>query len=252
MQVPSCSSPPSVFSFDSLDVRVVVRDGDPWFVANDVAAILGYTDCKQAIRDHCKCSELLKGVDSAPLTSSPRGITIIPERDVYRLIMRSKLPSAERFEEWVVGEVLPSIRKTGSFGSPVVPQTLPEALRLAADLAEQNSLLVHKIADIEPKAQIADRIHTSDGLFGFRQSAKILQMNENRLRDWLVQHDWVYYLGKRMTGKHYAIKHGYIVERVKLIQVVGEEDKSIKEMFFTSKGVHRLASVFSVELEVAA
>lgn len=240
--------PHQVFLFDSSEVRTLLIDSEPWFVAKDVAIILGYSNPQKAIRDHCR------GVNESllPTSGGHQTVNIIPERDVYRLIMRSKLPSAERFEEWVVGEVLPSIRKTGSFGSPVVPQTLPEALRLAADLAEQNSLLVHKIAEIEPKAQIADRIHTSDGLFGFRQSAKILQMNENRLRDWLVQHDWVYYLGKRMTGKHYAIKQGYIVERVKLIQVVGEEDKSIKEMFFTSKGVHRLASVFSVELEVAA
>ncbi len=96
-------------------VRVVMRDGEPWFVANDVAAALGYVDPKQAVRDHCKYAELLKGVESLPLTESPRGINIIPESDVYALIFRSNLPKAEEFRRWVCEEVLPSIRKTGQY-----------------------------------------------------------------------------------------------------------------------------------------
>ena len=74
-------------------------------MAKDVAEALGYKTTQKAIWDHCKCAELLKGVESKGLTSSPRGITIIPERDLYRLIMHSKRPQAEAFEEWVVGTV---------------------------------------------------------------------------------------------------------------------------------------------------
>lgn len=100
---------PQVFNFNSQQVRTVSKDGEPWFVAKDVAQILGYADTKKAVSAHCKCPVHLKGGDSSPLTRSPFGVTIIPERDLYRLIMRSKLPAAERFEEWVVGEVLPQI-----------------------------------------------------------------------------------------------------------------------------------------------
>jgi prophage antirepressor-like protein len=133
-QLENSSKRMNIFEFVGSAIRTIVRDGEPWFVANDVADVLGYVDQKQAVRDHCKYQKLLKGVESEGLTSSPYGITIIPERDVYRLIMRSKLPSAERFEEWVVSEVLPAIRRTGSYSpqpQPVAPQTYAEALMQA-------------------------------------------------------------------------------------------------------------------------
>ena len=83
------------------------------FVGADVARIVGYVDTDKAIRMHCKSPKLFKPAKSSGLDFGPRGIKIIPERDLYRLVMRSKLPAAEQFEEWVVGEVLPSIRKNG-------------------------------------------------------------------------------------------------------------------------------------------
>ena len=95
-------------------VRVVAgEDGAPWFIAKDVAEVLGYKDPDQAIRKHCKCPKILKPVESTGLTNSPRGITIIPESDIYRLIMRSKLPQAEAFQDWVTTEILPIIRRHG-------------------------------------------------------------------------------------------------------------------------------------------
>ena len=99
------------FQFESSAVRVVNIDGEAWFVARDVATALGYAKPRNAIAEHCKDARI-QGIPSA---GGVQQMTIISERDVYRLIMRSKLPSAERFEEWVVGDVLPSIRKTGSY-----------------------------------------------------------------------------------------------------------------------------------------
>lgn len=97
------------FDFDGAAVRVITdKLGDPWFVANDIAVALGYAKPENAVARHCK----------AATTTPKQGggfMTVIPERDLYRLVMKSKLPAAERFEEWVVGQVLPSIRKTGSF-----------------------------------------------------------------------------------------------------------------------------------------
>ena len=98
------------FAFEGCRVRAIVdKNGEPWFVAKDIATILGYKNPQKAVRDHCKearnigsSSSLWMGVSP---TLDPQTI-IIPERDVYRLIMRSRLPAAERFEEWIVGEVL--------------------------------------------------------------------------------------------------------------------------------------------------
>jgi hypothetical protein len=118
-------------------VRTLLVDGEPWAVAKDIATALGYADTAQAIRKNCKKSKVYE------VLSPGRGVqktTIIPESDIHRLIMRSRLPAAEAFQDWVCEEVLPSIRKTGSYASqhPPIPPTFsdiaPElegAIRLA-------------------------------------------------------------------------------------------------------------------------
>lgn len=87
-------------------------------MAKDVAEALGYKDTDSAVRNHCKCAELFKPGNLPGLEIGPRGAYCIPERDIYRLVLKSTLPSALQFEEWVVGEVLPTIRKTGSYAAP--------------------------------------------------------------------------------------------------------------------------------------
>ena len=108
---------PVPFAFEGKEVRALAGDdGEPWFVASDVAKVLGYSRPNDAVRAHCKAaSSTTVNHRGAPGSTN---VSIIPERDVYRLIMRSKLPAAERFEEWVVGEVLPTIRRTGSYANP--------------------------------------------------------------------------------------------------------------------------------------
>jgi len=108
--------------FESFNVRAVIIQGDPWFIAKDVAEALGYKDTKKAIAAHCKRAQLIDLRDAEGEAKRPPIITAgnpnakaIPESDVYRLIMRSRLKSAERFEDWVTEEVLPSIRKSGAF-----------------------------------------------------------------------------------------------------------------------------------------
>ena len=103
-------------------VRVVAgEDGAPWFIAKDVAEVLGYKDPDQAIRKHCKSTKSYP-VES---TGQVRYLKIIPESDVYRLIMRSKLPQAEAFQDWVTTDILPTIRKHGAYASK---ETIEEAL----------------------------------------------------------------------------------------------------------------------------
>lgn len=99
-------------------VRGFLRGGEPWFVASDVAKALGYNNPAEAVRDNCKYAELLKTSQTLVLDVPSRGLLIIPESDVYALIFRSNLPKAEDFRRWVCEEVLPSIRKTGSYALP--------------------------------------------------------------------------------------------------------------------------------------
>lgn len=104
---------PAVFQFDNFQVRTIVVNGEPWFVAKDVADALGYTNPQKAVRDHCRRNTPVSGVNES-FTLDPQTV-VIPEGDIYRLISKSQLPSAERFESWVFDEVLPTIRKTGSY-----------------------------------------------------------------------------------------------------------------------------------------
>ncbi len=171
------------FEFDGADVRVLWRDDTPWFVAKDVALVLGYADPHKAIRQHCK------GVGEAPTPSSGgmQKVKIIPERDLYRLIMRSRLPAAERFEEWVVGEVLPSIRKTGSYSTDALPDfTDPAAAARAwAFEFEQREALERERITMLPKAQYHDRVSKAVGSHTIDEAAKILRTGRNRLFKWL-------------------------------------------------------------------
>lgn len=96
------------------NVRTFEIDGEIWFVAGDVTNVLGYSNGRDAVTRHCKPKGVVK--HDIPTSSGIQKGTIINEGNVYRLIMKSQLPSAERFEEWVFETVIPSIRKTGSYG----------------------------------------------------------------------------------------------------------------------------------------
>lgn len=129
------------------DVRGFMQDGKPWFVAFDIARALGYSNPQKAIRDHCKHAKSLNLNETFRLgiCNSPNGCKIIPEGDLYRLIVSSKLPIAERFERWVFDEVLPALRKNGSYEQCkqqlTMPKNFPDALeRYAAELRKNAAL----------------------------------------------------------------------------------------------------------------
>lgn len=105
-----------IFNFGNQEVRTMIANEEVWFVANDVAKTLGYANPSDATNTHCKKSMKTWGSDSL---GRPQEFKLIPESDVYRLVFRSKLPEAEKFEDWVTEEVLPSIRKTGNYQAPM-------------------------------------------------------------------------------------------------------------------------------------
>ena len=125
-----------IFKYEEKEIRTIIKNDEPWFIAKDVAEILGYKSPKDAISAHCKGALKCR----LPSNGGNQDFTIIPERDVYRLIMKSKLPAAEKFEEWVVGEVLPSIRKTGKYESS--SQVVPKDILIAQGLIAANELLI--------------------------------------------------------------------------------------------------------------
>lgn len=93
------------------EVRIIIVNNKPYFCASDVAKSLGYKRPNDAISAHCRATVK----HSIPISGKIQEVNFIPEGDVYRLIMKSKLPSAEKFESWVMDEVLPTLRKTGGY-----------------------------------------------------------------------------------------------------------------------------------------
>lgn len=96
-------------------IRVLEKDGQPWFVGKDVANILGYTNSRKALGDHVDSDE--KGVTKWDTPGGEQELVIINESGLYSLILSSKLPKAKEFKRWVTSEVLPSIRQTGGYFS---------------------------------------------------------------------------------------------------------------------------------------
>jgi len=156
------------------EVRTIEIDGKPYFVANDVARALGYTNPSKATNDHCKNALIRRGNDSL---GREQDFKFIPEGDIYRLIIRSNLPSAERFESWVFDEVLPSIRQTGGYQ---IPQTYAEALRQLADKAEQAERLAIENKEMKPKAEFFDAVTDSKTALPIGDVAKVLDMGIGR------------------------------------------------------------------------
>ena len=104
----------SAFTFKSNSVRVITDNKqEPWFCANDVCDILGYSNPRDAISKHCKVGGVAKR--DTPTKSAVQEMTFINEPNLYRLIIKSRKPEAEPFEAWVFEEVLPQIRKTGKY-----------------------------------------------------------------------------------------------------------------------------------------
>ncbi|WP_006786114.1 Bro-N domain-containing protein [Thiorhodospira sibirica] len=165
---------PSVipFQFDHLDIRVLLLDGQPWFIAKDVAVALGYRDTINAIKTHCKYAKSLNDIGVAirhPYTDQALRLDpqtkLIPEPDVYRLILRSKLPSAARFEAWVMEEVLPTIRRTGGYsGIPDTPADRCHAPDIETHLTQAVDHLsgaLHNLTEALQQAQGRKREHLS-------------------------------------------------------------------------------------------
>ena len=185
-------------------VRSLEIDGKPFFVANDVARALGYASPADAVTQHCKGS-----VKHRYLTNGgEQELKVIPEGDVYRLIVRSKLPSAEKFEHWVFDEVIPDIRKTGGYS---LPKTYAEALRALADETEKKEALQaekkalesqvavkdQQIAVMQPKVSYCDMVLQSNDLIPITTIAKDYGWTPPQMNKFLNNLGIQYKIGKQ-------------------------------------------------------
>lgn len=128
------------------EIRTVIIDGEPWFVGRDVAKALGYVKPEGAVTTHCR-HPLKQGVPHPQNKNKSIEVIVIPEGDMYRLISKSKLKSAEKFEEWVFDEVLPSIRKTGTYQMENLQDNPMKLLELHYEAIKQVDKKVDNLSD---------------------------------------------------------------------------------------------------------
>lgn len=131
-------------------VRVFLEEGEPLFVAKDIASILGYSNTAEAIATHCKSGDIEKRYVPHPNGVGGTNLQVLKEANVYRLIMRSNLESASRFQDWVTEEVLPSIRKTGSYSIKPLSQAelLLQQAQVIVDLEKRQIAQEGKIQQL--------------------------------------------------------------------------------------------------------
>ena len=177
------------------NVRVIDEDGKYLFCGTDVARALGYSIPSKAVNTHCKGVSKME----APTNGGVQKLLFIPEGDVYRLIVHSKLPSAERFERWVFDEVLPTIRQHGAYLTREKlweVATSPEALlKLCSDLLaerEKNAALREDNARLQGKAVYYDLFIDLRHSTNLRTTAKELDVPERRFVRFLLERRYVY------------------------------------------------------------
>lgn len=209
---------PYTFPVTGEQVRMVLVDGEPWFVASDVTAILGYSNGRDAVS---RLPERMKGVGESDTPGGRQRVSIISEPGVYRLVMRSNLMAAEQFQDWLAEDVVPSIRRTGSYGAPAAPRELSrlELIELARD-AELGRLAAEaRVAELAPAAGSWETLAAANGDYSVADAAKILsrdpaiQIGRDRLFTVLGRLGWTYRGGDgRWRIKQVAVETGRLSE----------------------------------------
>lgn len=205
-----------VFSNDLFgEIRTLTENDKVLFCGKDVASALGYVRPRDAIRKHCKGASFR----SIPTSSGVQEMSFIPEGDLYRLIIKSQLPSAEKFEIWVFDEVLPQIRKTGGY-IPISSQDDDITIMAKAHqilertLQEKENILIERTKALEiaqPKADKYDKLMSAEGYLSFNIAAKQLGTGRNRLMKFLRENNILFRDGLSNIAYQTYCERGYFV-----------------------------------------
>ena len=186
-----------IFNFRGQDVRTVIINNEPYFVGKDVAEILGYTNPRQALKNHVDEDD--KGVSKCDTPGGKQDLVIINESGLYSLILSSKLPQAKEFKRWVTSEVLPTIRKHGMFATDELldnPDFAIATLQKLKEEREAKKLLEATIEEQKPKVIFANAVSASHTSILVGEFAKLMRQNgvnmgQNRMFVWLRENGYL-------------------------------------------------------------
>jgi prophage antirepressor-like protein len=244
----------TIFTYEATtNIRTTTtEDSEPLFCANDVATILGYNDPKDALARHCRGAVKYHPIiDNLGRTQQARFIT---EGDLYRLIFNSKLPTAEKFETWVVDEVLPSIRKHGLYATPATIEDMlanPDIMINALmRLKEERAARAKAEAEIEaqrPVAALGKAIETAEGdltpsAFGKILSKTIPTMGPNKFCRWLLDNNFAFRNGQgKIIPMQDAVNRGILI----LTERIDKAGKVRPQLLVTPAGQAYFAGILS-------
>lgn len=177
------------FDFHGHQVRVITaEDGEPRWVAADVAKVLGYRDSEKMVRN---LRDRHRGTHTVGTPSGDQTMTVITEAGLYAAVLKSRRPDAEEFQDWVTDEVLPAIRRTGSYGAPAL--TEEEVVQKALQITyRQVQELQAKVSADEHKVSYHDDFVCTEDLLRFSTVASTIGITEKFLRELLIEHGWIY------------------------------------------------------------
>ena len=230
-----------VFNFGDHEVRTLIKEGEPWFVAKDVCSVLELTNNRDAVsRLDCEDkSEVSIADTSSNGVTQSRTLTIINESGLYSLILTSRKPEAKAFKKWVTSEVLPSIRKQGKYEvKPTVPQSYSQALleagRLAA-IVEQQELLMQEqkqaLILAAPKVEYVDNFVERGNNRSLTDVAKELEISAKELGRWLRQEGHAWKNKTPLRWKQTFIDSGYGSQKL-----FSNENVNVSQALVTPEG----------------
>lgn len=182
------------------EVRTIAKDGEPWFVANDICKVLGHTNSRVAV---AALDEDEKGVSKVYTLGGEQQMTVVNEAGMYQLVIRSNLPAAKAFKRWITHEVIPTIRRHGAYATETTIESIiadPESgikLLQALKAEQERRKEAEAIAEAQrPKALFADAVAASDNSILVGELAKILRQNgvetgQNRLFRWMRDNGYI-------------------------------------------------------------
>ncbi len=226
-------------------LQIMVMDGKEYFPATDVAKILGYVKPHEAIKQHCRYPAK-HGVPHPQNPTKQIEKNFIPEGDLYRLIVKSKLPAAEQFERWVFDEVLPDIRKRGMYASESLLDDIlknpdlgirlfteyKDAKEEARQLQLANAQQKQIIGELQPKASYYDAILQNNATVPITKIAKDYGMSGRAMNALLKELGVQYKMGKTWLLYQQYADQGYTQSRTHLL----DNGQSVMNTYWTQKG----------------
>lgn len=221
------------------NIRTSIIDNEIWFVGKDIATSLGFTNTRKAIIDHVDKDDKIDGVTVRDSIGREQNPVMINESGVYALVFGSKLESAKRFKHWVTSEVLPTLRKTGSYGMPQGKELLALAVIEAQKTIEEKD---KEIERMRPKEVFADAVASSKDSILIGELAKLICQNgysvgQNRLFTWMRDNGYLMVQGaSRNIPKQRYVEQGLFEIKESSIANPDGSVRLIKTTKVTAKG----------------